>query len=111
MQTDELDSSQDPPDLSWSKFFLVAMAMNAVAYIYDERLRPMRDVDPVEKFVWYLSYGAGFLVMPGLAVLLIHLISKRKGRGMSRPKRTAALWGFGFMIFTLAVTGVRLQAR
>jgi hypothetical protein len=110
MQTDEVDSSQEPPDLSWLKFFLVAMAMNAAAYIYDERLRPMRDVDPVEKVVWYLSYGTGFLVMPGLVVLLIHLVSKRRGRGMSRPKRTAALCGVGFMIFTLAVTAVRLQA-
>lgn len=103
---------QGSTDISWSMFVLAAVVMNLAAYIFDEVFRPMRGVDYTEKLIWYAGgYGAAFLVMPGLVVLLVHFISRRRGKGMLRPKRTVIFWGVSLLVFTFIMTAVRLSSR
>jgi hypothetical protein len=97
-------------DLSWLEFAAVAMTMSVAGFLFDERYSPMGDVALPEKILWYAGYGSGFLVMPGLVVLLIHLVSKRSGRGMKRPKLATVGWGVSIMFLTLGMTALRVSS-
>ena len=80
--TTSFDSlSENPKDISWSEFLLVAAATICAAYIFDELFRPIRDVENIEKLLWYVGYGASYLLLPGLVVLLTHLIAKHESIG------------------------------
>jgi hypothetical protein len=110
MDSDVTNSvSKQSIDVSWPKFIAVALAMDLVAFLFDEIYRPMRGVDQTEMVLWYLGYGIGFAAIPAVIVVPFVVVSKLKGKNTGKPKLTILSWGIGLLAFNLVMNAIRLS--